>query len=65
MLRVEHLSIQFDKGGKPGMEKKIVFTILVTWDKIIFHHKFSIPKRFFLKKYWKYEQYPLKKTMQI
>ena len=24
--RVEHLSIYFDKDGKPGMEKKFVFT---------------------------------------
>ena len=49
--RVEHLSIYFDKDGKPGIEKKFVFTILVTWDKIIFRHRFSILKQFFLKKY--------------
>ena len=32
-----------------GTEKIFVFTILVTWDKIIFRHRFSIPKEFFFK----------------
>ena len=36
-----------------GTEKIFVFTILVTWDKIIFCHRFSVPKEFFLKRYWK------------
>ena len=45
--RVEHFSIKCDKDRKPGTGKIFDFTILVTWDKIIFHHKFSVPKQFF------------------